>query len=255
MKRKISFIFVLLCLVFTAPALAGQLNQAQALFYQGNSRYSEGDFEAAIAAYEGALTLGVESGALYYNLGNAYFKQGGLGKAILNYLRAKRLIPQDADLKSNLNYAQSLIEGGETDYKPAWIRRVFLNLADNLSLDTLTLVSAVLYCVLAALIMLILTVKRLGKSLFYPNIIVSIAFIIYLGLFSAQLYHIVLQKQAVVIVDALDSKFEPFDDATTFFNLYEGEMVSVEAVNKDWLKIKRNDGKQGWVRQSELELL
>ncbi|MFH1244966.1 MAG: tetratricopeptide repeat protein, partial [Candidatus Omnitrophota bacterium] len=94
------------CLViFAAPANSDNSSQqalyrsdtgpAGALFSQGNGYYAQEKFDQAITAYEQELSLGRESGPLYYNLGNAYFKSGQLGRAILNYLRAERLIPAD----------------------------------------------------------------------------------------------------------------------------------------------------------------
>lgn len=50
---------------------------------------------------------GVHNGGLYYNIGNAHFRTGDIGRAILSYLRAERYIPGDANLRQNLAYARS----------------------------------------------------------------------------------------------------------------------------------------------------
>ncbi|MEA3297510.1 MAG: tetratricopeptide repeat protein, partial [candidate division Zixibacteria bacterium] len=60
-------------------------------FTSANSFYKEKDYESAVGMYNRILAQGVESAALYYNLGNACFKSGDLGHAILYYSRAKRL--------------------------------------------------------------------------------------------------------------------------------------------------------------------
>ncbi len=49
---------------------------------------------------------GVQNGKLYYNLGNVYFRLKDLGRAILNYRRAEQYIPNDPNLKQNLDYAR-----------------------------------------------------------------------------------------------------------------------------------------------------
>ena len=82
-----------------------------------------------------------------------------------------------------------------------------------------------------------------------------ILLIISLSLFSVQFYKTVVQKEAVAIVNTVDSKFEPLEDATTFFVLNEGESVTVIASKKGWLKIRRPDNKQGWVKESDIEFL
>jgi tetratricopeptide (TPR) repeat protein len=49
---------------------------------------------------------GVQNGKLYYNLGNVYFRLKDLGQAILNYRRAEQYIPNDPNLRQNLDYAR-----------------------------------------------------------------------------------------------------------------------------------------------------
>ncbi len=255
MRAKANLFFLALMFLFVSGAFGNQLNQARSLFYQGNAYYSKEEFEQAIAVYEGALTLGIESGPLYYNLGNVYFKHGSLGKAILNYLRAQRLMPRDADLTSNLDYAQSLIKGGRVVPQGNRFARMFFNQAGSFSLNGLTLISVVLYFALAILTILIIVTKRLRKALAYIAYPILVALIIFGSLFLAQFYQTVIQKQAVVIAETSDSKFEPLDGATTYFTLYEGESIVVVGSKEDWVKLRRRDGRQGWVKQPDIELL
>jgi len=65
-------------------------------------------FRKAAIKYELLVESGVRNGRLYYNLGNAYFESGQIGRAILNYRRAEQWIPGDARLEHNLNYVRSL---------------------------------------------------------------------------------------------------------------------------------------------------
>jgi len=77
-------------------------------FARANEQYQSKQFDGAIAGYQSILRQGYESAPLYFNLGNAYFKKGDLGNAILNYLKARRLDPTDDDIKSNLEFAKRL---------------------------------------------------------------------------------------------------------------------------------------------------
>ncbi len=242
--------------IFTgAAAGAVELEQARTLFYQGNQHYSEGKPELAVADYERVLSLGFESGPLYYNLGNAYFKSGSLGKAILNYLRARRLVPKDADLNSNLEYARSQIKGGQVELTRKWFTRMFFDLADSFSLDAITLLSAGLYFTLSALIVLLIVLRKFRRMLTYMCTVVLLILIICAALFFTQFWETVVHQQAVVIAQTLDSKFEPFEQATTFFTLSEGESVVIIVSKEDWVKVRRRDGKSGWVKQTGIELL
>ncbi|MEO6026684.1 MAG: BatD family protein, partial [Candidatus Binatia bacterium] len=85
---------------------AGGEETAQTLFFQANTLYGDEHYPEAIAAYEKVLAAGIESGNLHFNLGNAYFKNGDVGHAILEYERARRTIPRDPDLHANLGYAR-----------------------------------------------------------------------------------------------------------------------------------------------------
>lgn len=255
MRVAVGYFIGILMLCAVSFVFANQINQAQLLFYQGNTNYSQEKFDEAIADYEGALTLGLESGPLYFNLGNTYFKQGSLGKAILNYLRARRLIADDADLNSNLEYAQSLIKGGKIPPQRNWFSQTFFYLTNAVTLDGITLTCVSLYFSVSVFLILIILVKRLRKAFKYLGSVMIIAFMISVSLFLGQFYQNVIYRQAVVIADEVEFKFEPFEDATTFFSLNEGESVVVGKAKDEWVKARRSDGKQGWVKQADIELL
>ena len=254
MKIKLIILFLVILFVFTGQGRCSE-SDARQLFYQGNIYYSKEKFKQATIDYEKALESGFESGPLYYNLGNAYFKQGSLGKAILNYLRGQRLMPRDADLNANLNYARSLIKGGAAPSRAKWFRRIFFRLADSFSLNEITLLTAALYFIASIMIILLIVTKNSKRSIGYIAALVLAGLLVSTSLFCVQFSKTIIQKQAVVIARSSDAKFEPFGGATTFFTLNEGEVVNDVASRKDWIKIKRIDGKQGWIKSSAVEFL
>ena len=86
---------------------AGVLVMAQeAALKEAETAYTSEDYAKAIALYEEVLSSHGESAAVYYNLGNAYYKAGKLGPAILNYERCLLLQPGDADARFNLQMAR-----------------------------------------------------------------------------------------------------------------------------------------------------
>ena len=88
--------------------------EAQAQYDRGVSalRSNPAAAREAFADSAGRFRLlvadGVVSGKLEYNLANAYLQSGDLGRAILHYRRAERLIAGDPRLERNLDYARSL---------------------------------------------------------------------------------------------------------------------------------------------------
>ncbi len=91
-----------LSLVITGISFADEAAQT---FERANQLYLQAKFPDAVAQYEKIAQSGFESGELYFNLGNAYYKSGNIQKAILNYERAKQLLPRDEDVQFNLQLA------------------------------------------------------------------------------------------------------------------------------------------------------
>ena len=115
------------------------------LFYNANQAYGKRDYVEAVEDYVAILDMGLENGNLYYNIGNGFLRLGKAGYAILCYEKAKRLMPQDSDLKSNMAYAVSLAEGA---LAPSPEENVILkgvkNLFSDLSLRMIALSSLIL---------------------------------------------------------------------------------------------------------------
>lgn len=99
-----------------APAPAGPAGTAVepdpvTSFEQANQRYEEGKYAEAAAAYEALLARGAASANLHFNLGNARFKTGQFGQAILHYRLAARLAPRDPDIQANLRLTREMVTG------------------------------------------------------------------------------------------------------------------------------------------------
>src|SRR5881396_3448439 len=110
---------LLLCCCASAFARADNIASA---FEQANRLYEQGQFPEAAAAYQKIIVNGQVSPALYFNLGNALFKSGQIGRAILNYRLAEQLAPRDPDIRANLRFARNQVAGAGA--RPAgWWRR------------------------------------------------------------------------------------------------------------------------------------
>src|SRR4051812_44117618 len=101
MKKTILILFLFL----TGTFLSAQKKDALTVYHQANIAYQKMDYAAATDLYEKLIRQGSISAEVYFNLGNSYFKQGNVPKAILNYERAKKLAPDDEDIDFNLKIA------------------------------------------------------------------------------------------------------------------------------------------------------
>ncbi len=72
------------------------------LMQKGNEFYKSNQFQLAIDEYNKLVKQGFEGTSLYYNLGNAHYRLGKIGYAILYYEKALKLSPADEDVKHNL---------------------------------------------------------------------------------------------------------------------------------------------------------
>jgi SH3-like domain-containing protein len=74
---------------------------------------------------------------------------------------------------------------------------------------------------------------------------------------AATMYHRValLDTEAVILAEQAEARFEPMEKATTYFTLYEGMKVTVLQSRKGWMKVRRGDGKSGWIRTEDTEMI
>lgn len=121
MKR----IFLVLALLSACASGAAAPLDTEKIWNDANTAYVNADYPAATEGYERLLGEGYESAQLYLNLGNAYFKRGMNGRAILNYRKALRLAPGDEDIRYNLSIAeartQDRIESVPVFFVKRWI--------------------------------------------------------------------------------------------------------------------------------------
>ena len=116
--RRIVMLLHTAILLHSAPSLA-----QESMFEDGNRQYQDGDYESALSSYLQVLEAGFESGALYYNIGNCYFKLGDLGRSILFYERALAENPRDDDARANLELAESLTADEIVPLPGFWVLR------------------------------------------------------------------------------------------------------------------------------------
>lgn len=101
---------LLLCLSFFPPPASAKDREAQKAFEEANAQYEKNEIDAAFTGYNALASQGFGGPALFYNLGNAHFRRGERGRAVLWYERAARLAPRDSDVRFNLSIARSHIK-------------------------------------------------------------------------------------------------------------------------------------------------
>jgi len=247
-----SLIIFLLCPAAAVHAADGKGSDPQYIFYKGNTLYEEGKYEAAISEYSRLIEQGLESGHLYYNMGNSYFKSGEPGRAILYYEKAKRLIPGDSDLRSNYTYAMSNIRQVSSAASAPWYGKIF-SLFNGFSVNGLSIALSIVYTLILFSVLAAFFFPAVKKHFHVAAGLLLVIFLV--G--AATLYHRValLDSEAVILAEQAEARFEPMEKATTYFTLYEGMKVTVLQSRKGWMKVRRGDGKSGWIRTEDSEMI
>jgi len=246
------FVLAVVFLPFFVKISFASNNHEASAFNRANAYYEQGNYDEAIKQYNSVLEGGWESGNLYYNLGNCYFKKGELGRAILNYEKARRIIPLDNDLESNYEYARSLIKGAEITSKKSFISRMLSNVFEKFTIDGLTILLNILYILILISVLFGLFFRQFKKQTLVFSIIFALFFVVSLTGLKGQAA--CLNQEAVVVAGQVDAKFEPMDKATTHFTLYEGMKVKVLSSANNWHKVRRLDNKSGWIEDSALAI-
>ena len=251
----------LLALLLLAPATlhAEALSYPDSLWQAGVNAYTEGQYAEAAAAWQGILDAGLSSADLYYNAGNAYFKLGETGKAILNYERAARLDPASADIRYNLDFArgttQDRIDSVPEFFLEAWGRKACYLLPSN--------VWAVLSIVFFALTLSLVLLFLLGpssaarKAGFFTGIVTLLIALLGWDFAHWQKREAESADEAVVMRAVSPVKSSPSGDnaAKDLFILHEGTKVRLLDTVGSWHNIELADGRQGWLRASDVEVI
>jgi tetratricopeptide (TPR) repeat protein len=251
--KNIFFLIIIGGILISNFAMAQGSSQLKQLFYKGSRFYKEAKYDEAIAAYKEIVDKGYESANLYYNLGNCFFKKGEFGRAIAYYEKAKLLMPQDRDLEANYRHVKSLVKLQGSGFEKHGIVGALERFYSRFTINGMTVFLFLLYltAVLLVIAFIVIKIPRLyfGMGVF----VLAAAFI--LTFFMLRERSLNFGRQAIVASRQAQAKFEPFERATTYFTLSEGVKVKIISRNDGWCKIKRSDGKIGWVKKEELQAI
>ena len=102
MRKLLMLLFVIL---FISVGFGQDNDQT---FENGNTAYNAGQFEKALLLYKKILESGEHSAALYFNMGNCYYRLNNVAESIFFFEKAKQLNPFDEDISINSAFAQNM---------------------------------------------------------------------------------------------------------------------------------------------------
>lgn len=235
-----------------------QAKDLDSLWTAGVQAYTDGKFSDASAAWTSIEESGQKSAKLYYNLGNAWFKQGNYPKAILNYERALRLDPSYSDARYNLeftsNFVQDKIEPVPEFILKSVARKVCYVMGSNAwAVIFLVLLAAAL--VMGLLFLLGSSVGK-GRAGFYCGIVLLLLSAGALSFSIWQKSDSVKTDTAIVMSPVSSVKSSPSSGSSKdLFVIHEGTKVTILDEVGSWKNIALADGRQGWITSNELEVI
>ncbi|MBN2735829.1 MAG: tetratricopeptide repeat protein [Spirochaetales bacterium] len=268
MKRLLFFFLVLVALNLSAQEIVSEQKDVDHLLEEATRAYqsaleistdepwkADDLFKRSIQFFQGIVDAGIKNGAIYYNMGNAYFRINDLGKAILYYKKALEFSPGDANLLQNLTYARSKRIDSIQDKEEVKILKTLLFFHFDLSSDVKTLIFVISFVgvwVLAALMIFIH--KKVFLNILIGCALVSCFFFVSM---TVDQWARANQTQGVILAEEVvarkgdSASFEPsFQEP-----LHSGTEFIIVEERQDWLQIELNDGRRTWLPRKTLGLL
>lgn len=246
------WIYIVICAFFFS--VKGYSND---LLRDAEKAYDSKKYKEAIRDYEQLVKDGYKSYQLYYNLGNAYYRNNEIGKAIYYYELARKINPNDEDVRLNLGIASAKTIDKIDSKENFFITAVKTNILSSFDTTTWAWLTIVSFFLAALLFFVfvnssVMLVKRIA-FLFSCLLIIGFALTYFLG-YSA-LKARMENKFAIITSKEVKIMNEPTLSATFKFSLHEGTKIRVVENNGDWLLIKLDNGNEGWVKTGDVGII
>ncbi len=243
-------------LLLSAPACAGRTAGAavESRFAAGNDAYEQGDYERAAGIYREIERSGVRSAALHYNLGNALFKAGRLGEALLEFEKALRLDPGDPDVRENLAYLRSLTVDEIT---PAPTPLAALGIEALLALTT-PAQDAVVIVICWGLAWIAfgagvaVRAEGIKRSAYYAAGALALPALLFGASLGGKVWLDSSADFGVVLASEADVLSGAGEGNPALFKVHEGLKVKIQARSEGWAQVSLENGLTGWLPEEAL---
>jgi tetratricopeptide (TPR) repeat protein len=243
-----------LLLLLSLPLLSWSSDYA-ALYKTANEQYRKAQYQDAVKSYSQILDVGYQSEAVYFNLGNAYFKLGDIPSALLYYEKAHKLAPGDEDINFNIYFANSKtpdkVEPGPAFFVTQWWHSIILFFSIG-KLSVLSVLGVIAGFGLLVLYLFTNTIL-LKKVSFYVGILMLISGLLFVFISNRQTHYFNDHHQAIIFSGSVNVRSGPGDQAATLFVLHDGTKVNILDNNNGWIKVQLANGNEGWIQQSEIK--
>jgi tetratricopeptide (TPR) repeat protein len=245
---KVNFFLVFLTVLVLGIAGGRAGTTVESGFDAANKLYAQNKFTEAAAAYLKLIETGSVSPALYFNLGNAFFKSGQIGRAIAAYQQAAALTPRDPDVRANLQFARKQVQGPTV--RPGFLQR---------SLGTLNLNEWAWLCMAGIWTTFGLLIARQIKPALSPvlcnwTLIAALGTVLTVAASATAFFENPTRQLVIVTVHEASVRTSPFDESPVAFSANDGAELRVLDRKDDWVQVTDDARRIGWLKRTTVTL-
>jgi len=248
--------------LFTALVSAGQsadsdLSLPPSIFARANTSYESGDFTGAEKLYRQILRSGVENGAVFYNLGNACFKQKKIGEAIYYWEKARQILPHDADVRANIELANLYVVDRIEEMPAPLPIRWFKSAVGFFTMEQESWLVVGLFLMANILAAVCICTRRPSvalKALLSASVVGLLALVCAASL-AWKVYESKHTSKGVVVAEKVEIRSGPGTDNITVFTVHEGIVLKVHSQVSGWYQVSLSNGWSGWLPSNAVWIL
>jgi tetratricopeptide (TPR) repeat protein len=249
--KKIAVLFAAILLI----AFHAKSQNPEQLATQAAKEYSSMHYPEAIKLYGKIIDQGYESYALYYNIGNAYYRNNETTEAVLYYEKALKLSPNNNEIKHNIEVVNNKLTDKVETVPELFYKRWWKQLINILDIDTFAFLNIALLMLALLLIAMYIAVPNLliRKISFWTGI--SLFLLLSIGILAASQrnHYIANSHEAIVFAPTVNIKSSPDENSKDIFVLHEGTKVKLLDVVAEWQEIRIANGSIGWIKLSDIK--
>lgn len=253
MKKYIINIIFLLFIIISSISRA----DSNSIMQTANEYYKNNRYQLAIEEYNKLILDGFEGTSLYYNLGNAHYRLGKVGYAILYYEKALKLSPNDEDVKHNLALAKLNLQDKVDTLPPFFIFNLWEGLLASFSVTGWTIIVYIVFILLLIVSVAYFFSRNVSEQRisFFSGAGLAIALVFAIILLVVKMNKEYNVKDGIIVETAVVVKSSPDYSSKDSFQIHEGLKVTLEDQVDNWVKIRLNDGKIGWISEKSIEII
>ena len=245
--------YFLIFLLFLSKIISQNIDER---FFSANNYYNSSNYLESIELYEKILDEGWESSNLYYNLGNAYYRQGMIGQSIWSYNKALRINPRNSDIKHNLEILNARIKDRIILPQEFFLVKIYMEIKSRYNLEEWLFIGSIMIFISVILFLL-------SRLYIFDNFILDRSLIVFIV--TSIIIHVIILDRfldendntiGIIIDNSVDAYSGPFyGDNTILFKVNEGTEVKISQTQNKWIEIILLNVNRAWVPLEKIRQL